>query len=424
MPPTDNQGSFLNLISLRRNQVVSMDGNHEQELEDLELFQKHVADRFSDLAPSSADGGDELAEPLLSIFWLRKLLDAFLLCEAEFKAILVTGRDSAQLSKPPLDRLVPEFLDRMVKALDICNAVTHGVELGRQWQKLAQIAVTALNQPPIGEGHVRRAKKALKVLLTSMAFDDKEQNQGKWVERSWSFGRLTGCPAAPKDRNGGNIGSLSWTVAKSWSASKQIQAMSSNLVLPRGGESTGLALPIYIMSTILVFVTWALVAAIPCQERTGLMAHINLPRQLGWAQPIIFLQEKIGEEWKKKEKKGTCGLLDEIHVMEKVVQFIVDFADSFNSPVEAEKEEELVAQVAELAEICERMEEGLVPLQQQVREVFHRLVRSRAEILDLLDQTKMRILALHCDMPGVLPPASLLSLSVSDPIPGGITGAF
>jgi hypothetical protein len=38
MHATDNQGSFLNRISIRRNQVVSMDGNHEQELEDLELF--------------------------------------------------------------------------------------------------------------------------------------------------------------------------------------------------------------------------------------------------------------------------------------------------------------------------------------------------------------------------------------------------
>ncbi|GFZ01339.1 from the Czech 'roh' meaning 'corner' [Actinidia rufa] len=322
------------------------------------------------------------ADALLSIAWFRKLLDAFLCCEAEFKAVLVMGRDPAQFAKAPLDRLIPELLDRAVKALDVCNAITHGVELVRHWQKLAQIAVTALEQRPIGEGQVRRAKKALTTLLTSMAFDDKESHHGKSTDRNWSFGRRGG-GAANKDKIAGNFRSLSWNVAKSWSASKQIQAMSSNLIAPRGGEPTGLALPVYVMSTVLVFVMWALVAAIPCQERIGLPTHFPVPRQLGWAQPVIGLQEKIGEEWKKKEKKGTCGLLEEIQKMEKLSQGLVEFADGFQFPAETD---DVAAMVAELAEICGKMEEGLVPLQQQVREVFHRIVRSRAEVLDVLDQ--------------------------------------
>ncbi|XP_059662282.1 protein ROH1A [Cornus florida] len=394
---TDSQGSFLNRISIRRNQVVSMEGNHEQELEDLELFQKHVADRFSDLLPpqssttaaaaadSSTVESPSSADPLLSISWFRKILDAFLCCEAEFKAVLVMGRDASQFTKPPLDRLIPEFLDRAVKALDVCNAITHGLELARHWQKLAQIAVTALEHRPIGEGQVRRAKKALNTLLTSMALDDKEGNHGKSTERTWSFGRRGG--GGTKDRTAGNFRPLSWSVAKSWSAAKQIQAMSSNLVAPRGGESTGLALPVYIMSTVLVFVMWTLVAAIPCQERAGLVTHFPLPRQLVWAQSIIGLQDKIGEEWKKKEKKGISGLLEEVQRMEKLAQSLVEFADNFQYPVEEEKAEEVAAQGAELGEVCRKMEDGLIPLQQQVREVFHRLVRSRTEVLDILDQS-------------------------------------
>ncbi|KAI3453754.1 hypothetical protein Pfo_010417 [Paulownia fortunei] len=428
MPATDNQGSFLNLISIRRNQVPSMDNNHDQELEDLELFQKHVAIRFSDLlsspsttttsavaattnnsfsdVPSSTTAATESPSaaqdtytpppppPFLSISWFRELLDTFLCCEAEFKAVLVSGRDHSQFSRPPLDRLIPDLLERAVKALDVCNAVTHGVELVRHWQKLAQIAVTALQQNSIGEGQVRRARKALATLLTSMVFDDKENANsnfhGKSTERTWSLGRRGGGAAAAaannKDRHAGNFRSLSWSVAKSWSAAKQIQAMSANLVAPRGAEATGLALPVYIMSTILVFVMWALVAAIPCQERNGLAPHLPFPRQLGWAQPMIGLLEKIGEDWKRKEKKGTAGLLEEIQRMEKVAQSLVEFADSFVFPLEEEKAAEVAVQVAELAEICRKMEEGLGPLQQQIREVFHRMVRSRAEVLDVLDQ--------------------------------------
>ncbi|KAL8482079.1 hypothetical protein ACS0TY_028284 [Phlomoides rotata] len=393
MPTADNQG-FLNLISIRRNQV-GMD--NDQELEDLELFQKHVAIRFSDLlsssstttaaaeSPTSAQDA-YVPPPFLSISWLRNLLDNFLCCEAEFKAVLVSGRDPSQFSKPPLDRLIPDLLDRAVKALDVFNAVTHGVELVIQWQKLADIAVTALNQTPLGEGQVRRARKALTTVLTSMVFDDKESGGGggKTTERSWSLGRRGG--ANNKARQGGQFRPLSCPVAKSWSAAKQIQAMSGNLVAPRGADASGLAMPIYIMSTILVFSMWALVAAIPCQERNGLSTHLSIPKQLGWAQPISGLVEKIGDDWKKKEKKGNAGLMEEVQRMEKVAQSLVDFSDSFVFPLEEEKAAEVAVQVAELKDVCEKMEEGLRPLQHQVREVFHKMVRSRGEVLDIVEQ--------------------------------------
>ncbi|KAF4401700.1 hypothetical protein CsatB_003671 [Cannabis sativa] len=386
----NNQGSFLNRISIRRNQIVSMDVNHEQELQDLDLFQKRVSDRFSNLfSPSDESpiaGAGETA--LLSIAWLRKLLDVYLCCEAEFKVLLLMGRDPAHISKAPLDRLVPELLDRAVKSLDICNAVTHGVEAIRHCQKLAEIAVSALGQKPVGDGQVRRAKKALNSLIAAMAVEDKDGIGGKFSDRAWSFGRKGGAgSASSKDRTVGQFRSLWWGMAKGWSAARQLQAMSSNLVAPRGAESTGLAQPVYIMSTVMMFTMWALVAAIPCQERTGLATHFPIPRHLSWAQPIIGLQEKIAEEWKKKEKKGSFGLLDEIQKLEKLGLSLTEFAESFQFQAESDRLEEVATQVAELAETCQKMEEGLVPLQQQIREVFHKVVRTRTEVLEVLDQS-------------------------------------
>lgn len=99
--------------------------------------------------------------------------------------------------------------------------------IGRNWLRSPSRSLTALQQNRIGEGRVWRAKKALTTLLTSMVLDDKET------------------------ANTSNHG-------------KQIQAMSSNLAAPRGGESTSLAMPVYIVSTVLVFVMGALVEAIPC----------------------------------------------------------------------------------------------------------------------------------------------------------------
>ncbi|KAL2342724.1 hypothetical protein Fmac_004009 [Flemingia macrophylla] len=370
MPATteSNQGSFLGRISIRRNQVMSMDGSHDQELEDLELFQKHVGDRFSELP----------ADDLLSIAWLRRLLDEFLCCEAEFKAVVLMGRDPSHLAKPPLDRLLPDLLDRVVKSLDVCNAVTLGLDALKNLQRLAEIAVVALHHSPLGDGQVRRAKKALAALLAAMLHEDAT---AKATERSRSFGRRQGTATAKASPR-----SFSCTMARNWSASKQIHAMLSNLAAPRGNESSGLAQPVYVMGSVLVFVMWALVAAVPCQERNGLGTHFPLPRQVGWAQPMVSLQEKIAEEWKKKEKKGTVGLLDEIQRMEKLGHSLVEFADSFQFPAEADRLEEVKKQVQELSDICTRMQDGLEPLQLQIREVFHRIVRSRNEFLVVLDQ--------------------------------------
>ncbi|GAB4857427.1 hypothetical protein Ancab_015336 [Ancistrocladus abbreviatus] len=418
----DNQGNFLGRISIRRNQVASMEGD----VEDLEFFQRKISERFSDLLPSSAtkdhlpplpshpppqpppsSSDSSTAVPdassatdsapngtasvttsdnILSIAWLRKLVDAFLCCEAEFKAVLLTDdRELSHLIKSPLDRLIPEMLDRKVKALDICNGITHGVEAIRLVQKQAEIAVSALEQKPFTDGQIRRAKRALASLLTSIVVDEKEGNGGKSAERSWSFGRSRGS-ANTRGRNPANFRSLSWSVSKNWSAAKQIQAIASNLYPPRGGESTGLAMTVYIMSVVLAFVMWALVAAIPCQERAGLGTHIPVPKQLGWAQGMCGLQEKIAEEWKKKEKKGSAGLMEEVVKVERTAQALMDIFEKFQFPMEEQMEAEVVALVAELADICGRMEEGLGPLQLQIREVFHRIVRSRAEVLDMLDQ--------------------------------------
>ncbi|MED6222240.1 hypothetical protein PIB30_062438 [Stylosanthes scabra] len=374
-----NQGSFLGRISIRRNQVMSMDGTHDSECEEMELFQRHVAERFTELLSST----DE-PEAFLSIAWLRKLLDEFLCCEAEFKAVLLMGRDPYQIAKPPLDKLLPEFLDRIIKSLDVCNAVSLGIDSLRNIQRLAEIVISSLDHTLIGDGQVRRAKKALSALLSAMLHEDKDGGLTKGTERSRSFGRRGN---KDKDRSAAvPFRTLSWTMPKNWSAAKQIHMMSSNLAAPRGNESTGLALPVFIMNTVLVFVLWTLIAALPCQERNGLGSHFQLPRNLSWAQPVSGLQERISEEWKKKEKKGTVGLLEEMQKMEKIAQWLLDFTESFQFPAEAEKLEEVRTQVEELADICRKMDEGLEPLQMQIREVFHRVLRTRTEFLHVLDQ--------------------------------------
>uniref|UniRef100_A0A0E0KST8 Secreted protein n=1 Tax=Oryza punctata TaxID=4537 RepID=A0A0E0KST8_ORYPU len=67
------------------------------------------------------------------------------------------------------------------------------------------------------------------------------------------------------------------------------------------------------MAVVLFVVAWALVAAIPCQDR-GLQAHlIAVLRTFPWAGPVMANFDRILDESKKKDRKHTCALLKEIH---------------------------------------------------------------------------------------------------------------
>lgn len=395
MPATDYQGSSAtfsigrSIMSLRRDQVVqSMEATHEATSLELELegFQRQVTDRFASLSSAGA-------EDLLSLPWVRKLLDAFLCSQEEFRVILFNHR--ALVLRPPTDRLVSEYLERSVKALDLCNAVRDGIEQMRQWQKLMEIVLCALDgHKTLGEGQFRRAKKALIDLAIAM-LDEKDSSAAAIAaHRNRSFGRSNNNgsstsrdhPHHHQQRSLGHFRSLSWSVSRSWSAARQLQAIANNLTAPKANEliaTNGLAAAVFTMNSVLLFVMWALVAALPCQDR-GLQVHFSVPRQLGWAGPVLSLYERILEESKRRDRRNACGLLREIHLMDRCSRVLNELADSVQFPLAEDKEGEVRQRVEELSGVCQALKDGLDPLERQVRDVFHRIVRSRTEGLDSL----------------------------------------
>ncbi|MBA0659779.1 hypothetical protein Goshw_003146 [Gossypium schwendimanii] len=354
---------------------------------ELESFQRQIADRFQDLGSVSSD-------ELLSLPWVRKLLDVFLSCEEEFRGILVNNK--GRLMKPPLDRLIADFYERSVKSLDVCNAIRDGLDQIKQWQKLMEIVICALghrnvnknntNKRILGEGQVRRARKALSELAVGLV-DDKDSSQPLAL-RNRSFGRNNNSSnSQSKDQHRlGYFRSLSWNVSRSWSAAKQLQAIGSNLVSPRANEITatnGLAMLVFTMGNVLLFVMWALVAAIPCQDR-GLQVHFYMSRQFPWAASILSLHDKIMEESRKKDRKNTSGFLMEIYQIDKCSRSLSELTGSVQFPISEEKERELRQRVQEMGQVYEAVTAGLEPLEKKVRELFHRIVHSRTEGLDCL----------------------------------------
>ncbi|CAA7400282.1 unnamed protein product [Spirodela intermedia] len=382
----DYQGSSLgrSILSIRREHFHSMDAPREvaggsRPNQEIESFQRHVADLFHDLAAACSSTA-ESGEGLLSLSWMRKLLEAFLVCQEAFKAIVLNNKEL--VSRSPLDRLVGEFFERSVKALDVCNAIRDGIEQVRQWQKHLEIVLVALNpsQRTVGEGQLRRAKKALTDLTIAM-LDEKDAG-AVLSQRNRSFGRTNN--SGKNHSAGSHFRSLSWSVSRSWSAARQLQAIGNNLAPPRNNEiiaSEGLAIAVYTMNAVLLFVMWALVAAIPCQDR-GLQIHFSVPRNFPWAEPMTLLHDRILEESKKKDRRNSNGLLKEIHDVERCSRHLAELTDPNQFPLAEDRETELRQSVHELYEVCNSLKDGLGQLERQVREVFHRIIRNRTDCQD------------------------------------------
>lgn len=386
MPSTDSQSSSTpfasigrSILSIRRDQVHSMDTHRDSAADqELEAFQRHVACIFHGLSGDS--------EEILSLPWIRSLLDSFLICLEAFRVILFNSK--AALSRPPLDRLISEFFDRGVKALDICNAIRDGIDQIRHWRKHLEIVLVSLegSHRAIGEGQLLRAKKAL-VDLSALMLDEREVgNSGGGSilsQRNRSFGHNPHAKDNHPRASPSHFRSLSWSVSRTWSAAKQIQAMSSNLNAPRGSEisaSNGLAIPVFTMNNVMLFVMWTLVAAIPCQDR-GLQTHFSIPRSFCWAAPILSLHDCIVEELKKKDRRNSRGLLKEIHQIERSIDHLTILIHGIQLPLPKAKESEVKQEIQELARISNVLKFELDPLEHNVREVFNKIISSRTECL-------------------------------------------
>ncbi|CAI9778024.1 unnamed protein product [Fraxinus pennsylvanica] len=385
MPATDcregSAASFsgfgFSILNRRHDQVNSMDT--PRQVIELQSFQKQVAERFNDLAAVDSD-------ELLSIAWIRKLLDAYLCCQEEFRLIVFKNNDF--LNRHPMDRYISEFFERSVKALDVCNAIRDGIEKIRQWQVQLEIVLRALdNQSCLGEGQIRRAKKALIDLAIRML--DGKESKTTLAHRNRSFGHNN---VTRENKSLGHARSLSWSVLRSWSPARQLQAIGNNLVAPRANEimaTNGLHVAVFTMNYVLFFTMWALVAAIPCQDR-GLQSHFSMTRQFIWSTPVISLHERILEESRKRDGRNSCGLLKEIHEIEKCVRHMNELTDSVHFPLNESKEGEVKERIREVKRVYGALKDGLVPLERQVREVFCRIVRIRADCLDSIGQANSR----------------------------------
>ncbi|XP_003576269.1 uncharacterized protein LOC100827001 [Brachypodium distachyon] len=406
MPATDyhqQQGPFSSfgrtLFSLRRDtppHAAAMPPPPEAEeaaVADLEAsFQRRVAGVLSDLREGSGDDGFQF----LSAPWLRRLLEAFLLCQDDFRAVSSAAAQAQRCrGAQQAERLAAEFHERAVKLLDVCNAARDGVDQARRWARLAGIAASAAaGEKEIHEGQLRRARKALSDLSALLA-DASSSAASSIPHRNRSFGRnsaksspaLASISSSSSSSSSSHFRSLSWGVSRSWSAARQLQAIGTNLTPPPRTHE-GAAAAAYAMGCVLHLTAWALVAAVPCPDRAAALHHLPTPpppraaAAYPWAPPLLAITDRLAEEGKRKDSRrsNSCGFfLKEIHGLEKSSRRLSDAIDAGERMDAAAVREA----AAELAAACAAVKDGLDPLERTVREVFRCVVRCRMEGLDL-----------------------------------------
>ncbi|RLN32842.1 hypothetical protein C2845_PM03G29360 [Panicum miliaceum] len=153
--------------------------------------------------------------------------------------------------------------------------------------------------------------------------------------------------------------------------------------IPLQNKNQGLGLALYTMSSFLV-------AAVPYQDRssTAINPPVMPPKQAQWAAPMLKLQERITEEWRRREKKGSsslapmAGLLAEMQAVERAARF----AEEEHGIVSEERAREVTERTEELA-ACQALEDRLAPLARQVPAVFRRVMACRGEVVRCIDHS-------------------------------------
>ncbi|XP_071674960.1 uncharacterized protein [Lolium perenne] len=358
-----------------------------------EAFQRHVAVGLAELR----DG-----EGFLSVAWISRLLEAFLLCQEEFRLVVAHVVQSRTRGWEQAEKLVAEYYQRVVNTLDVCNAASEGFDKARRWERLASFAASMLLAP--GKIHERQLRHSRKTLydLSALLVDDAATAGGvasvasgaSHCNRSFdpsctSYEDLSKSPAR-------------FRMPHTWSAARQLRAIGSGLVVPRRQEA-GLAAPVYAMICVLHLVSWVLVAAIPYPDSGATLHADHLPvaplhAAFPWAFPLLALQQRLTEEGKRKDRHNFRGLLKEIHTLEKCAQRLAEAIDSAPILLAGEMEAMVRETAAELAAVCAAMKDGLEPLERQVRKVYRHIVRCRDKSHEVFELRSLMV-----DLPDLSP---------------------
>ncbi|XP_059636136.1 protein BYPASS1-LIKE-like [Cornus florida] len=328
----------------------------------LENFQIHVKERFRALIARS--------DPL-SLSWIRQLFKVFLSCLKEFKELLDhNGRD---LKRGVRNRLISPCVFICLRSLELLNGIRDGLLYVEEWGGEVLKMLLLLCTPNVGRPQFDKARNALNRLSISIQ-NEKESN--------WAL-------ADSMEENEGNLNleparRFSSRVSRMWSASMQLKLLRTSLFLPTLGDNAvtnGIADSAFTMGCVQFTVLFCLVAAVPCQGRridaSFFEEHMSPYR---WYEPLHSIWKKIYEEARKAENLYCCGLLNEVCLIEQCTRDLSNLINSVEYPLTQENREERAQVVKKLRNIDAALEDGLEPLDEELKDGWSKIASFRIEV--------------------------------------------
>ncbi|KAF8749898.1 hypothetical protein HU200_012534 [Digitaria exilis] len=359
-PPPPSGTGFFGMLSFRRSAtaVASFDPAQDDELLALDALQAHVADRLSALSAHAAAAAAASTSSALSLPFLAKLLDAVLSSDAAFRAVLA-------VAPAPSDRLASDLLDRAVKTLDVLNAASLTLASLRAAHRAALAAASCLLAPSLHRAHLARARRAIARLFPTTTPGSPPPAAAAADARP---------PLFPH-----HAGALSFSVSKNWSAGRHMNAMAAHLAPPPTQATAAVA------GAAPSFVS-------PCGRWDRASAA-----QAQWAAPMSALQDRIAEEWRRREKKGSFSgscrrwsapARDLNSLLEEIAEEQEE--EEGHGIVGEDRAREVTERAEELAAACRALEEGWRRLSGRCARCSTVSWPCRAEVVRCIDHSTRR----------------------------------
>eukprot|EP01018_Ginkgo_biloba_P018519 Gb_00670 [translate_table: standard] len=299
----------------------------------------------------------------LDLDWLQKALVFVLFTHS------TVAKAIPDLELPPTEKdekLINDYLDDNVKLLDVCNVLKESFADVERYQMLIQLALHSLdNKESVNEKKLIRAKNVLHECIDAMKKKDEEL-----------------------DRQGQQKSKLE-------NCSSMLRRMGEKLttpVTPDGSKSSALLSAMYGAKATTIFICGVLAATLLVKPRRPLPS-LHLTNHLSWSPLMLRLQTKVKEEIDKRKARGSSSALlhelDIVHLeVKKLYSLLEKMLGETSFSASREKMDEVRQSVGQLQKYAEELQKGMIPLENQIKELYRMLVSSRVALLGVLSHVR------------------------------------
>ncbi|KAI5066625.1 hypothetical protein GOP47_0019249 [Adiantum capillus-veneris] len=288
----------------------------------------------------------------LGINWLCQAMEMVLSTHASAE---VFATDLHQALAHGDNKWLDEYLDHSIKLLDICLTLKEAIADIKSYCVHVKLALRALEKCTMGEIQFRRCVKALKKCMDALKRRDEIVNH------------------------------LGQRRSKLENCSSMLRRMGERLNTDDASKGN-FFLAIYAVQVNTIFTCGLLSSALSFKPRRPL-SSICVGGQSAWSFSLSSLQQRVKEQIEKKKSKGVNVLLEELNKTDMEVRNVLSIAEKILEAKSFPLKKVKTLEVRDRAKVLQvsfvELQNGLIPLESLLEEVYRNLLRSRMALLDM-----------------------------------------